>query len=90
MSHETKSFEEKLDRLEELNNALKEGCSLEKALKIFTEGISLSRNLEKELESIERKVEILVNEPVVKETAIDQAVTDSEKPILELFNDLSD
>ena len=61
-----KSFEERLNRLEELSEKLKTGnVPLEEAVSLFEEGIKLARGLEKELSKIERKVEILVNEQSV-------------------------
>ncbi len=74
-----KSFEERLQRLEEINEKINEGeIPLEQAVAQFEEGIKLAKGLEKELSKIERKIEILVNEP---ETA-------EEEPNLELFPDL--
>ncbi len=65
-----KSFEERLARLEELSEKIKEGdLPLEEAVSLFEEGIELSKGLEKELSKIERKVEILINKPAdAKET----------------------
>jgi exodeoxyribonuclease VII small subunit len=75
-----KSFEERLDRLEVLSQKLKDGqCPLEEAVALFEEGIRLARGLEKELARIERKIEIMVNEPEKK----------GEEPALELFPELS-
>jgi exodeoxyribonuclease VII small subunit len=56
-----KSFEERLERLEEISRLVNQECPLEEALALFEEGVNLSRSLEKELEKIERKVEILQN-----------------------------
>jgi len=76
-----KSFEERLNRLESLSERLREGkIPLEEAVTIFEEGMKLAKDLEKELAKIERKVEILVNEPEKK----GGGAADTE-PILELF-----
>ena len=76
-----RNFEEKLGRLEELSAALKDGdIPLEDALKKFEEGVGLARTLEKELSRIERRIEVLVNNPEA----------DTEKPELELFPELND
>ena len=76
-----KSFEDRLNRLESLSEKLREGkIPLEEAVSIFEEGMKLARDLEKELAKIERKVEVLVNEPEKK----GDASSDSE-PVLELF-----
>ncbi len=75
-----KSFEERLARLEELSEKIKEGSiPLDEAIRLFEEGMTLSRALEKELSKIERKVEILVNNPQ----------GDDEKPEMELFPELN-
>ena len=81
-----KSFEERLNRLESLSEKLREGkIPLEEAVSIFEEGMKLAKDLEKELAKIERKVEILVNEPVKKEGAGAAA-----EPVLELFPEEED
>jgi exodeoxyribonuclease VII small subunit len=62
-----KSFEERLNRLESLSEKLREGkIPLEEAVAIFEEGMKLAKELEKELGRIERKVEILINQPEKK------------------------
>jgi exodeoxyribonuclease VII small subunit len=79
-----KSFEERLQRLETLSEKLKEGqISLEEAVAVFEEGMKLARELEKELARIERKVEILVNEPEKKKGG-------GTEPDLQLFPELDE
>lgn len=74
-------FEERLARLEEISETLREGqLGLEAATSLFEEGIRLARGLETELSRVERRVEILVNEPS----------GEGETPILELFPELRD
>jgi exodeoxyribonuclease VII small subunit len=81
-----KSFEDRLNRLETLSEKLREGkIPLEEAVSIFEEGMKLAKDLEKELAKIERKVEILVNEPDKKGAP----GTDGE-PALELFPELEE
>jgi exodeoxyribonuclease VII small subunit len=59
-----KNFEERLERLESLGeNIRKPDIPLDDALKAFEEGIKLARTLEKDLEKIEGRVEILMNGP---------------------------
>ena len=59
------TFEEKLRKLEQLTQDIKRSdISLEDALKDFEEGIKLSRGMEAELDKIEGKIQILMNEPV--------------------------
>jgi exodeoxyribonuclease VII small subunit len=75
------SFEEKLNRLEEINDNMNDGdVPIEKAMKLFEEGIKLASSLEKELGKMERKVEILINKPDTPE----------EEPKLELFTDVDE
>lgn len=76
-----KSFEERLQRLEEISAGIRDGeIPLEEAAQLFEEGVKLSRGLDKDLQRIERKVQQLVNEPETKE----------EKPVLELFPELGE
>ena len=76
-----KSFEERLKRLEEINEQIREGdVALEKAAELFEEGVKLSKGLDKDLSQIERRVEQLMNEPTEP----------GEKPVLELFPELND
>jgi exodeoxyribonuclease VII small subunit len=77
-----KNFEDRLTRLESLNEKMKEGnVPLDEAVSLFEEGIKLARGLEKELSKIERKIEILVNEPEKEQ---------GDEPNLELFSDMGD
>ena len=74
-------FEERLERLEELAEKLREGnIPLDDAVALFEEGMRLSKSLEKELSRVERRVEILTREP---ESA-------QEEPGLELFPELAE
>ncbi len=75
------SFEERLQRLEELSEKIKEGnLPLQEAVALFEEGIKLAKGLEKDLSKVERKIEILVNQPEKPE----------DKPELGLFPELGD
>ena len=76
-----KNFEERLSRLEEINTRIKSGGDLDESLKLFEEGVKLAKGLEKDLMKVERKIELLVNEPVKDE---------GEEPNLELFPELND
>ena len=59
-----KNFEEKLQRLEQIGGDIKRSdVTLEEALKYFQEGITLARGMEKELDKIEGKIQILMNQP---------------------------
>ena len=58
----TKSFEDRLGRLEKLAEKLREGkIPLEEAVAVFEEGMKLARSLEKDLSRVERKVERLAD-----------------------------
>jgi exodeoxyribonuclease VII small subunit len=58
-----KKFETALARLEELVQELEKGdLPLEQSLRLFEEGIKLSRICNKRLEDAERKVEILLKD----------------------------
>jgi len=73
-----KSFEDQLARLEKLGEQIKKtDIPLDEALAAFEEGIRLARTLEKTLEKIENRIEILMNST---EATVD------ESPELELFN----
>lgn len=59
----TKSFEERLARLEQVAASLKDGkIPLEEAIALFEEGSKLAKTLEKELARVERKVQVLSGE----------------------------
>jgi exodeoxyribonuclease VII small subunit len=73
-----KNFEERLERLEVLSEKIrKPEIPLDDALKAFEEGVKLARTLEKDLEKIEGRIEVLMNEPDAQADA---------KPELELFD----
>jgi exodeoxyribonuclease VII small subunit len=77
-----KTFEEKLIRLEDLGEKIKgNDVPLEDALKYFEEGIKLAKGMEKELDKIEGKIQILLNEP-----ELDAEGKPINKPDLELFS----
>lgn len=59
-----KDFESRLARLELLAERIKDqDLPLEEAIKVFEEGIKLSKGLKKELDKIQGKVEMLINSP---------------------------
>jgi len=59
-----KDFESRLERLELLAERIKDqNLPLEEAIKVFEEGIKLSKGLKKELDKIQGKVEMLINSP---------------------------
>ncbi len=58
-----KNFEAALARLEEIVKRLEKGdLPLEQSLKLFEEGVKLSRVCNKRIEEVERKVEILLKD----------------------------
>ncbi|MBE0449594.1 MAG: exodeoxyribonuclease VII small subunit [Clostridia bacterium] len=63
MAAKKSSFEEKLNRLQEIANALEKGeLSLEEMLKAFEEGIKVYRECNTILESTEAKIQMLMTE----------------------------
>jgi exodeoxyribonuclease VII small subunit len=79
-----KNFEARLEKLEEISDMIrKSDIPLDEAIKSFEEGIKLARTLQKDLDSAESRIEILMNAP---EDGPDNAQTGKdEKPILGLF-----
>ncbi len=76
-----KNFEERLKRLEQLSERIREpDLALEDAVAMFEEGVKLSKGLEKDLDRIESRVEILLNQPENPE----------DKPELGLFDSNGD
>lgn len=72
-----KNFEERLSRLEELGALIRENdVPLDDALAAFEEGIRLARSLEKDLDKIEGRIQILMN---------GAEAPAEEKPELDLF-----
>ena len=82
-----KSFEENLSRLEELTqNIRRSDISLEDALSTFEEGIQLAKTLEKDIEKIEGKIQILMNQPVKAENSANPSAPQVNiEPQLDLF-----
>lgn len=77
------NFEENLKKLEQITADIKRSdIPLEEALKNFEEGIKLASGMEKQLDEIEGKIQILMNEP--------QPMTKKNKPQLDLFSDDSE
>ncbi|WP_407396577.1 exodeoxyribonuclease VII small subunit [Treponema sp.] len=75
------NFEEKLEKLEELSENIKQSdISLEDALKNFEEGIKIAKTLEKELDKMESKIQVLMNGGDAKEG----------KPELGLFDETTE
>ncbi len=57
-----KNFEDNLKKLEDLTASIRRSdISLEEALKDFEEGIKLAKGMEKELDAIEGKIQILMD-----------------------------
>ena len=71
------NFEEKLEKLEKLSENIKQSdISLEDALKNFEEGIKLAKTLEKELDQMEGKIQILMNGEETKENKVELGLFD--------------
>ena len=70
-----KNFEQRLERLEQLSNEIKKSdIKLEDALKMFEEGITIAKGMEKELDKIEGKIQQLVNRPSLPEEKPERAL----------------
>ena len=77
-----KNFEEKLEKLEYLTNNIKRpDISLEEALKNFEEGIKLAKTLEKQIDEIEGKIQILANNP---------SLENNDEPEIALFSETAE
>ena len=77
---ELKDFEAALKRLEEIVGALETGeMSLEESLKLFEEGVQISRFCSAKLEDAERRVEILLQDQKgqMKETPFELSSEDT-------------
>ncbi len=74
-----KKFEERLSRLEELAEKIQENdLPLEDAVAVFEEGVKLAKGLERDLDKVQGRVEVLLN----------QGADIEEKPELGLFADV--
>ncbi|MGP1438275.1 MAG: exodeoxyribonuclease VII small subunit [Treponema sp.] len=72
-----KNFEERLKKLEDIVEKIKNNdVPIENAISMFEEGIKISKTLERDIEKMEGKVNILMNQPVEVD----------DKPELELFS----
>ena len=72
-----KNFEERLEKLEQIVEKINSNdVPLEKAISMFEEGMKISKTLEKDIEKLEGKISILLNQPLEAD----------EKLELELFN----
>jgi exodeoxyribonuclease VII small subunit len=61
MAREKKNFEKSLNELEEIVEKLERGdMSLEQSIEMFQKGVTLSKDLSKMLDEIEKKITILV------------------------------
>ena len=79
-----KNFEQRLETLEELTGQIKAGkLPLSETIAKFEEGIKLAKGLEKELEKMEKRVEILIKSGEVPTNS-------GSEPNLELFEGFSD
>lgn len=82
-----KNFENDLKKLEELSSAIKQSdISLEDALKDFEEGIKLAKGMEKEIDAIESKIQILMKEPDESSSDDASGKAGKAKPELDLFS----
>lgn len=79
MEKEEKGFEERLQRLEKISEKIRLGdVELKEATALFEEGITLAKDLELELSTVEGKIERLIRDPS----------PDGEPAVLDLFPEL--
>ena len=72
------TFEERLLRLEQIGESLRHGNQpIDQAMELFEEGVKLAKTLESELAKIDRRIEIVANDPGQTASA----------PVLEPFAD---
>ncbi len=63
MAKNKETFESSLAKLEEIVTQLEDGeMSLEKSLKLFEDGVKLSRECQERLDQAERRIEILLKD----------------------------
>lgn len=85
-----KKFEERLIRLEEISTKIKEpNLPLEQAFAFFEEGVKLAGSLEKDIEKLEGKVQILMNggELAADDDAEKTEKAEKKEPAFELFSE---
>lgn len=88
------TIEERLEKLESLSDAIKDNdLGIEEAMAIFDEGIKLVKGIEKDLDAMEGKIQILMNQPLEDTEEADaddskpaKTKKKSAKPELELFS----
>jgi exodeoxyribonuclease VII small subunit len=74
-----KKFEERLERLEEIAQRIREADSgLDESIALFDEGVKLAKGLEKDLSKVEAKIEILLNKPTEPEEEPELGLFDAE------------
>ena len=72
------TFEERLQRLEQIGEALRQGNEpIGQAMELFEEGVKLANTLERELAKIDRRIEIVASAPAQGDSP----------PVLEPFAD---
>ncbi len=63
MSKKEENFEELMNKLEDITNKLeKEQLSLDDSVKLFEEGMKISKECNSKLEDAEKRITILINE----------------------------
>ncbi|MFA7565532.1 MAG: exodeoxyribonuclease VII small subunit [Alkalispirochaeta sp.] len=73
-------FETQLKRLETISEQLRNGeIPIDTATKLFEEGMVLSGSLDRELQNMERRIEVLVNDPADVEDKPEFSLFDAEE-----------
>lgn len=62
-TREEHTFEERLQRLEQIGEFLRRGNQpIDRAMELFEEGVQLAKTLERELAKIDRRIEVVVSD----------------------------
>lgn len=73
-------FEKRLERLEEISTIMEDDDTpIDKSMTLFQEGIKIASELQKELDKMERRIEILMNSP--NEESTDDTEEDGDEDI---------
>ena len=86
MSEKKKNFETSLNDLEKIVRKLEDGdLSLEESLKLFEDGVKLSRECQERLTSAERRIEVLLkdsNGEIVLQSLDAESMREETRPIV--------
>ncbi len=71
MAESEKSFEKRIERMEEISKALSNPeTDLQKAVTLYEEGMKIASEVDEELSKIERRIEIVTSRPGESSTGV--------------------